>query len=313
MSNQDSNSARKIEQSEVPDIEEPSMDEILNSIKKIISDDDEAATSLEDREQYTHPTRSSNSNQLDEAFEADLEAGFEAAIEKELQDLTTDAPVEAPAEPSKITIKVNSQPNKTRPAIKMKSQIQDPVVDNGEAIPAEQAVESGDPVISDEDVASAETKKLEERVRQIRREVSEASAGLSTDARLDKYRVRGKLKMESLASETSAASAATAASSAAAASEVSAPPATPVASAAPAPQAAVSPAVAAGPVLPTSHAVAQEMANTMLAEKEDEIQKMLANMMRPTIRKWLSDNLPGMVEKLVREEIERVARGKQAS
>ena len=55
------------------------------------------------------------------------------------------------------------------------------------------------------------------------------------------------------------------------------------------------------------------MANTMLEEKEQEIKTLVANIMRPTIRKWLSENLPVMVEKLVREEIERVSRGKQAS
>ena len=79
------------------------------------------------------------------------------------------------------------------------------------------------------------------------------------------------------------------------------------------PQQPVSSAVAAGPVLPTTHTLAQEMAKTMMAEKEQEIETLLANMMRPTIRKWLNDNLPGIVERLVREEIERVSRGKQAS
>ncbi len=298
MSNQDSNSAKKIDQSEAPDIDEPSMNEILSSIKKIISDD-EAATSLEDREQYSHPIDPSNSNQLDEAFEADLEAGFEAAIEKELQDLTTEAPVSPPAEPGKITINASSQPNTVRPAAKAKTQAQDPVIDSSEASPMVRSDQSDDPVSPDEDTMTAVPKKLEERVRQIRREVSEASAGLSSDARLDKYRVRGKLKMESLATAASATPVAPAPNTAT----------TPQAPA----QAVVSPAVTAGPVLPTSHAIAQQMASTMLAEKEHEIQKMLANMMRPTIRKWLSENLPGMVEKLVREEIERVARGKQAS
>ncbi|MEL6947552.1 MAG: DUF2497 domain-containing protein, partial [Pseudomonadota bacterium] len=32
-------------------------------------------------------------------------------------------------------------------------------------------------------------------------------------------------------------------------------------------------------------------------------------MMTPVIRKWLGDNLPTMVERLVRDEIERAARG----
>ena len=32
-------------------------------------------------------------------------------------------------------------------------------------------------------------------------------------------------------------------------------------------------------------------------------------MLRPMLREWLDDNLPTLVERLVREEIERVARG----
>jgi cell pole-organizing protein PopZ len=32
-------------------------------------------------------------------------------------------------------------------------------------------------------------------------------------------------------------------------------------------------------------------------------------MLRPMHQDWLDDNLPGLVERLVREEIERVARG----
>jgi cell pole-organizing protein PopZ len=32
-------------------------------------------------------------------------------------------------------------------------------------------------------------------------------------------------------------------------------------------------------------------------------------MMRPMLKTWLDDNLPALVERLVRTEIERVARG----
>ena len=33
------------------------------------------------------------------------------------------------------------------------------------------------------------------------------------------------------------------------------------------------------------------------------------DMLRPMLQEWLDDNLPTLVERLVREEIERVARG----
>ena len=38
----------------------------------------------------------------------------------------------------------------------------------------------------------------------------------------------------------------------------------------------------------------------------DDITKEL---LHPMLRSWLDENLPGMVERLIREEIERVARG----
>jgi cell pole-organizing protein PopZ len=36
---------------------------------------------------------------------------------------------------------------------------------------------------------------------------------------------------------------------------------------------------------------------------------LIRDLLRPMLREWLDDNLPGIVEKLVRAEIERVARG----
>ena len=37
--------------------------------------------------------------------------------------------------------------------------------------------------------------------------------------------------------------------------------------------------------------------------------EMAEEMLRPMLQQWLDDNLPTLVERLVREEIERVARG----
>ncbi len=38
---------------------------------------------------------------------------------------------------------------------------------------------------------------------------------------------------------------------------------------------------------------------------------MVRDMLRPMVKAWLDDNLPAMVERLVREEIQRVARGRK--
>ena len=37
---------------------------------------------------------------------------------------------------------------------------------------------------------------------------------------------------------------------------------------------------------------------------------MVRDMLRPMLKIWLDDNLPGLVERLVRAEIERVSRGR---
>lgn len=39
------------------------------------------------------------------------------------------------------------------------------------------------------------------------------------------------------------------------------------------------------------------------------IDRHVRDMLRPMLKQWLDDNLPVMVERLVRAEIERVARG----
>lgn len=297
MSNQSSNSAKQSNEAEPLEIDEPSMDEILASIKKIISDEEEADTALQDRDQYSHPEDHSNSNVAEQSSltdaEVDLEADLEAAIEAELQE----------------TLEEPESTDATAPSDESGAVAED-TANSDDLSETVQAVEKPSINISvrpgGKSVAKVETAKdftpltaqvLQERVEKIRSEVSEASSGLSTDPRLEKYRVRGKLKMESLAAAKPLTD-----------STPSAPPVAPVPE-----QPAVSPAVAAGPILPTTHTIAQEMAKTMLEEKEQEIQTLLANMMRPTIRKWLNDNLPVMVEKLVREEIERVSRGKKAS
>ena len=48
------------------------------------------------------------------------------------------------------------------------------------------------------------------------------------------------------------------------------------------------------------------MMNANARTLEDLVQDML----RPMLKAWLDDNLPSMVERLVRAEIERVARGR---
>jgi cell pole-organizing protein PopZ len=37
---------------------------------------------------------------------------------------------------------------------------------------------------------------------------------------------------------------------------------------------------------------------------------VVSELLRPMLKTWLDENLPGMVERLVRAEIERVSRGR---
>ena len=40
------------------------------------------------------------------------------------------------------------------------------------------------------------------------------------------------------------------------------------------------------------------------------LEDLVKEMLRPMLKTWLDDNLPGMVERIVRAEIERVSRGR---
>jgi uncharacterized protein len=51
------------------------------------------------------------------------------------------------------------------------------------------------------------------------------------------------------------------------------------------------------------------LANTVLSNNARTLDDIVQDMMRPMIKGWLDDNLPNIVERLVRAEIERVARG----
>jgi cell pole-organizing protein PopZ len=52
-----------------------------------------------------------------------------------------------------------------------------------------------------------------------------------------------------------------------------------------------------------------ELSEAFEASRRKSFDEIAAEMMRPMLQDWLDNNLPTLVEKLVREEIERVARG----
>lgn len=52
------------------------------------------------------------------------------------------------------------------------------------------------------------------------------------------------------------------------------------------------------------------LAHTVLGNNARTLEDLVKEMLRPMLRSWLDDNLPGLVERLVRAEIERVSRGR---
>ncbi len=51
------------------------------------------------------------------------------------------------------------------------------------------------------------------------------------------------------------------------------------------------------------------LAHTFFAQNARTVDDLVREMLRPMLKHWLDDNLPGLVERMVRTEIERVSRG----
>ena len=52
------------------------------------------------------------------------------------------------------------------------------------------------------------------------------------------------------------------------------------------------------------------LAQTVLTQNARTLDDLVREMLRPLLKAWLDDNLPSMVERMVRAEIERVSRGR---
>jgi cell pole-organizing protein PopZ len=53
----------------------------------------------------------------------------------------------------------------------------------------------------------------------------------------------------------------------------------------------------------------QALSTTIAMQSSEMIEGLTREMLRPMLKSWLDDNLPSLVERLVRAEIQRVARG----
>jgi cell pole-organizing protein PopZ len=54
----------------------------------------------------------------------------------------------------------------------------------------------------------------------------------------------------------------------------------------------------------------EALAESLLERDKDLVERAARDMLRPMLKSWLDDHLPSLVERLVRAEIERVARGR---
>jgi cell pole-organizing protein PopZ len=56
------------------------------------------------------------------------------------------------------------------------------------------------------------------------------------------------------------------------------------------------------------HAAFNELQQTVLTNNSQTLDGLIREMLRPILKVWIDDNLPGMVERLVRVEIEQVSK-----
>jgi cell pole-organizing protein PopZ len=54
-----------------------------------------------------------------------------------------------------------------------------------------------------------------------------------------------------------------------------------------------------------------DLAKAMIEGNARQLDQVVEQLLRPMLKTWLEGNLPQMVERLVREEIDRVSRGRR--
>jgi cell pole-organizing protein PopZ len=83
----------------------------------------------------------------------------------------------------------------------------------------------------------------------------------------------------------------------------------------PPPSFAPAPAMLSDQIISSATAAAVDsafsaLAQTVLVQNATTLEDLVKEMLRPMLQHWLDNNLPTLVERLVRAEIERVARGR---
>jgi cell pole-organizing protein PopZ len=84
----------------------------------------------------------------------------------------------------------------------------------------------------------------------------------------------------------------------------------PLPRAAPPQQSAPEPAIMSLATAAAVDSAFNALAHTVLVQNAKTLEDLVKEMLRPMLQHWLDNNLPTLVERLVRQEIERVARGR---
>lgn len=73
---------------------------------------------------------------------------------------------------------------------------------------------------------------------------------------------------------------------------------------------AVDPALVSNTTAAAVDRAFSSLAQTVIGQNARTLEDLVKEMLRPILKSWLDDNLPGLVERIVRAEIERVSRGR---
>ncbi|RUW12476.1 MULTISPECIES: PopZ family protein [unclassified Mesorhizobium] len=259
---------------------EPSMEEILASIRRIIEDSDtgrkQPAADNGDVRQDLRPTPAAQTADLD-PFRSELNAGSAPSKPVSL------AEIQAQLAASDPTIaETGPEPVKTAPAPTTLAEVG-----------ARVAAEPDTPAVAR--AAESVPQGADTIVAEWRREIA-AVGGNSVKAKVATPEVAREVEIdeEDLAAPTA---------------ETAAPDNVSEPSSADLPP--------ARPAILSEHAGRQvaaafgELSDAFASRSKKSFDEMAEEMLRPMLQDWLDNNLPTLVERLVREEIERVARGAQ--
>jgi uncharacterized protein len=68
--------------------------------------------------------------------------------------------------------------------------------------------------------------------------------------------------------------------------------------------------IMSGPTVSAVESAFNALQNTVLSNNARTLEDLVKEMLRPMLKSWLDDNLPNLVERIVKAEIERVSRGR---